>query len=86
MEAAGFGGWDEHVNSWHAKDMPFPRLTLRYEDLKTNPVEGISRLCRFLKITRSEKDIDDAIAAPPSAMYAPSKSARLRSERLGSSR
>ena len=60
---AGFGGWDEHVNSWHAKDMPFPRLTLRYEDLKANPVEGISRLCRFLKITRSEKDIDDAIAA-----------------------
>jgi hypothetical protein len=59
----GFGGWDEHVVSWHGKDMPLPRLTLRYEDLKASPFEPVSRLCRFLKITRSEKEIGDAIAA-----------------------
>ena len=59
----GFGAWDENVRSWHAKEMPFPRLTLRYEDLKANPVEGMTRLCRFFNIARSEKDIGDAIAA-----------------------
>lgn len=59
----GFGGWDENVRSWHAKDMPLPRLTLRYEDLKASPVDGVSRLCRFLNLERSEKDIGDAIAA-----------------------
>jgi hypothetical protein len=59
----GFGAWDENVTSWHAKDMPLPRLTLRYEDLKANPADGAARLCRFLNLKRSEKEIDDAIAA-----------------------
>jgi hypothetical protein len=43
--------------------MKLPRLTLRYEDLKAKPAENISRLCRFLNLTRSEKEIGDAIAA-----------------------
>ena len=60
---SGFGTWDEHVRSWHAKEMPFPRLTLRYEDLKASPVKCISRLCRFSKIERSEEEINDALAA-----------------------
>ena len=59
----GFGAWDENALSWHDKAMPFPRLTLRYEDLKANPVEGVTRLCRFLKLNKSGQEIGDAIAA-----------------------
>jgi hypothetical protein len=59
----GFGAWGENALSWHAKTMPFPRLTLRYENLKANPVEGVTRLCRFLKLNKSGQEIGDAIAA-----------------------
>ena len=59
----GFGAWDENALSWHDKAMPFPRLTLRYEDLKANPVEGVTRLCRFLKLNKSGREIGDAIEA-----------------------
>ncbi|MDX1421609.1 MAG: FkbM family methyltransferase [Kiloniellales bacterium] len=59
----GFGTWTEHVLSWHRKDLPFPRFTLRYEDLTSQPVESVAQLCRFLNISRSSERIEAALAS-----------------------
>ncbi len=59
----GMGTWTEHVSSWLRKDLPFPRLVLRYEDLKTKPGECVADLCQFLNIERSAEQIDAAVAA-----------------------
>jgi len=59
----GMGTWDEHIASWHRKDLPFPRLTLRYEDLMTEPAERVAQLCQFLSMERSSKQIDAVLAA-----------------------
>jgi len=60
---AGMGTWTEHVSSWLRKDLPFPRLMLRYEDLTTKPGECVDQLCRFLDIERSAGQIDAALTA-----------------------
>jgi len=59
----GMGTWLEHVVSWHRKDLPFPRFTLKYEELKTRPAESVAQLCRFLSIERSAEQIDAVLAA-----------------------
>ena len=59
----GMGTWPEHVTSWHRKDLPFPRITLKYEDLRTQPAECVAQLCSFLSIERSADQIEAALAA-----------------------
>lgn len=59
----GMGSWPEHVASWHRKDLPFPRITLRYEDLTAEPAEGVAKLCQFLAIDRSADRIEAVVAA-----------------------
>jgi hypothetical protein len=59
----GMGAWPEHVASWHRKDLPFPRITFKYEDLKAQPVECVAKLCRFLSINRSADQIEAALSA-----------------------
>lgn len=44
-----FGKWSDHVNSWIDKG-PERFLFVRYEDLKTNPVGELIRLCLFAKM------------------------------------
>jgi hypothetical protein len=59
----GMGTWPEHVVSWHRKDMPFPRVTLKYEDLKTRPAESVAHLCQFLNLDLSTDQIEAVLAA-----------------------
>ncbi len=59
----GIGSWEENVRSWTWPDIDFPRLTVRYEDLKTQPAEKLAEICRFLDLKRSDKQIDAAVTA-----------------------
>jgi hypothetical protein len=44
----GFGGWSENVLSWAEGPVPYPRLVLRYEDLKAAPERETQRMASFL--------------------------------------
>ena len=61
--AHGFGGWAEHVASWLHKDVPFPRLTVRYEDLEADPADFVAKLCKACNVERSAEAIAAAIKA-----------------------
>jgi len=57
----GIGSWDEHVRSWTFPGIAFPRLVVKYEDLKADPAAGLARLCRFLQLKRSDAQIRQAV-------------------------
>lgn len=40
------GDWSSHVESWQSA--PFPVLTVRYEDMLTDPASELGRMARFL--------------------------------------
>lgn len=42
------GDWSSHVQSWQAA--PFPVLTVRYEDMLTDPASELGRMTRFLRL------------------------------------
>lgn len=52
--------WSGHVLSW-ADSAPFPVCLLRYEDMKTTPVEAFTRAVRFMGLDRSTAQIEKAI-------------------------
>lgn len=55
------GSWDQNVESWTGKELPFPRTILRYEDLLSDTPARLRQLCRFLGLDRSEEAIATAI-------------------------
>jgi Sulfotransferase domain len=58
----GMGAWDDHVRSWLAIAHPFPVLTLRYEDLLRDSLEGARQLCAFLGLERTAEEMARAVA------------------------
>ena len=57
----GIGSWEEHVRSWTFPGIAFPRLVVKYEDLKADPAAGLEKLCRFLQLKRSDEQIRQAV-------------------------
>ena len=57
----GIGTWEEHVRSWTFAGIDFPRLVVKYEDLKADPAAGLTRICRFLDLKRSDEQIRQAV-------------------------
>lgn len=57
----GMGSWDENVGSWTGAALPFPVLTIRYEDARSEPGEFVERLCNFLGIARTAHEQAEAI-------------------------
>lgn len=54
------GDWSEHVKSWtEQKDIPVK--VIRYEDMVLNSFETFSAAVKFLKITKSDEQIKQAI-------------------------
>lgn len=66
----GFGTWDENVESWIAKGVPFPRLMVRYEDLRDKPRAFIEQFCKMVRQQRSPEEIAGAIQAAALARQA----------------
>lgn len=54
------GTWSAHVMSW-TRHRDFPVLTLRYEDLSTNPEECFGRLIEHLGMAVDPKRLEKAI-------------------------
>jgi aryl sulfotransferase len=57
----GIGSWEDHVRSWTWDGIHFPRLVIKYEELKSEPAMGLERICRFLQLTRSDEQIRQAV-------------------------
>jgi hypothetical protein len=57
----GIGTLEQHILSWSPRNLPFPRLLVRYEDLKADTAGQLARLCRFLKMQRSDEEISQAV-------------------------
>lgn len=58
----GFGSWSENVASWTEAPLPYPRLILRYEDLKAAPEANLATMAAFLGATTDAARIADAVA------------------------
>jgi hypothetical protein len=59
----GYGSWDENVASWTESRLPFPRLVLRYEQLKADPAAVMDEINKTLNLGRDEAAIAAAIEA-----------------------
>ncbi len=46
--------WHEHVEQWMANPFAAEMMTVRYEDLKSDAVRELKRVCKFLKVQRPE--------------------------------
>jgi hypothetical protein len=55
------GSWSSHGESWLAA--PFPRLTLRYEDIVADPLHHLGAIARFRGIEATPEAIARAVAA-----------------------
>ena len=52
--------WSGHVRSW-VDNAPFPVCVLRYEDMKTKPLETFEKAVRFAGLSHSLEQIQKAI-------------------------
>ncbi|XP_036402417.1 cytosolic sulfotransferase 3-like [Megalops cyprinoides] len=53
-----FGSWYDHVQGWWDRGESYPRmLYLFYEDMKVDLMGEISRICSFLGLSPSEKEL-----------------------------
>jgi hypothetical protein len=57
----GIGTWEEHVRSWTFAGIDFPRLVVKYEELKADPAAQLARICRFLDLKRTDEQIRQAV-------------------------
>ncbi len=55
------GSWNENVESWALNQLGFPRLVLRYEDLKSDTHAAVGKIVRFLGLDKSREQIDEAV-------------------------
>ena len=53
--------WSDHVLTW-ADAAPFPVCPVRYEDMKTQPLETFSRAVHFAGLPHNEEQIKKALA------------------------
>ncbi|MCB1121752.1 MAG: sulfotransferase domain-containing protein, partial [Verrucomicrobiae bacterium] len=56
-EKTGFGSWVDNLKSWLIISKNYPSLFIKYEDMKADPMETISRLVKFLNLEKTEEDI-----------------------------
>lgn len=50
----GYGTWFEHYQSW--TNASFPVHVVRYEDLKSDPIQPLMAMCKFLGFEVSKED------------------------------
>jgi hypothetical protein len=57
----GSGAWYDHVINWAVKPVSRPILVIFYENLIKYPTKELARILSFLRITRTNQEIDDAV-------------------------
>ncbi len=58
---ANFGSWNQNVGSWAGIHDKEKILIIKYENLKKNIFKEIKKICKFLKLKKSKKQINIAI-------------------------
>lgn len=59
-----WGSWAQHTRSWSRRDLPFPAITIRYEDLKRDAGQELLRVARFIGLADpSEATLRGAVEA-----------------------
>ena len=58
---SGVLAWKKHTAYWLA--LPHPHVTLRYEDLISNPICELKRVQDFLGLANSDEQVERAVAA-----------------------
>lgn len=61
FEQLGIGGWNENIASWTGSPLPYPRLVLRYEDLKADPTAGLAKMAGFLGFPADPARLAEAV-------------------------
>jgi hypothetical protein len=56
-----WGHWHEHVEAWLANPFGADLLVLRYERLKTAPLEELARICEFTGLKRDDRALARAV-------------------------
>ncbi|OYP29493.1 sulfotransferase domain-containing protein [Rhodopirellula sp. MGV] len=57
-EVPVFGGqWHQHVAMWESNPFDANLLWLRYEDMRSDRITQLKRICNFLEIERSEQEL-----------------------------
>lgn len=59
--AQPWGSWSSHTASWRSDDVPFPVLTLRYEDLKADAVGALGPILRGVGLECSDEELAAAV-------------------------
>lgn len=55
------GQWHEHVNEWKKNPYKADILFIKYEDLKTNKLDVLNRLCVFLGLKRTSQELEKVL-------------------------
>jgi hypothetical protein len=53
--------WHEHVEAWEKNPFESELITIKYEDLLTEPVREMERFCAFAKVERSRAELEKAV-------------------------
>jgi aryl sulfotransferase len=80
---AGMGSWDEHVRAWTLPRHEFPVLTVRYEDLLFDGMGMAKRICRFLGVTRTASQIEQAVVGASFERMKTIEIADIQAQRVG---
>jgi len=59
----GFGSWEHHTLSWASPRNEIPKLALRYEDLRSEPMTQLRRIAQFLRLEKTDREIAAATEA-----------------------
>lgn len=53
--------WGEHITQWENNPYNADMLWLRFEDLKTNKLKELKRICEFLNLENTDLELDKVI-------------------------
>jgi hypothetical protein len=53
--------WHEHVEAWEKNPYKAELITIKYEDLLSEPVREMERFCAFAKVERFRADLEKAV-------------------------
>ena len=59
--AQPWGSWSSHTASWLSDDVPFPVLTIRYEDLQADAVAALGPVFRAVGLDCSDEELSAAV-------------------------
>ncbi|WP_299226466.1 sulfotransferase domain-containing protein [uncultured Psychroserpens sp.] len=54
--------WANHIKAWESNPYQADILWVNYEDLKSNKLQEIERICKFLELSRTQDELENVVA------------------------